>query len=127
MLDTGRHPRMGFEPRQRALEIEAVNDFRNRMKTGLEEAKAALGKAKAEYSHYYDCQRTPALTLKPGDREWLNADDIKTTTPPPVAPPPSISDSETHSSPSGPHSRTQSPPPPPPTLVHGVKEFDVDS
>ena len=49
MLDTGHHPQMGFEPRQRASEIEAVNDFWNRMETGLDEAKAALGKAKAEY------------------------------------------------------------------------------
>src|SRR3979490_1646931 len=54
MLDTGRHPRMGFEPRQRASEIEAVNDFRNRMETGLEEAKAALGKLK---------RNTPTTTI----------------------------------------------------------------
>src|SRR3981189_2744602 len=33
MLDTRRHPRMGFEPRQCAWEIEAVNDFQNRMET----------------------------------------------------------------------------------------------
>jgi hypothetical protein len=48
MLDTGHHLWMGFEPRQRASEIEAVNDFQNRMETGLDKAKAALGKAKAE-------------------------------------------------------------------------------
>jgi hypothetical protein len=78
MLDTGHHPWMGSEPRQRASEIEAVNDIRNHMETGLEEAKAALVKAKAEYSHYYDCQRTPAPTLNLGDRVWLDASDIKT-------------------------------------------------
>jgi hypothetical protein len=51
------------------------------METGLDKAKAALGKAKAEYSHYYDCQRTPALTVNHGDRVWLDASDIKTTRP----------------------------------------------
>jgi hypothetical protein len=52
------------------------------METGLDEAKAALGKAKEEYSHYYDCWRTPAPTLNPGDRVWLDTSDIKTTRPP---------------------------------------------
>src|SRR3979490_1828492 len=61
--------------------MEEVTAFWNRMETGLEEAKAALGKAKAEYSHYYDRRRTPAPTLNPGDRVWLDASDIKTTRP----------------------------------------------
>jgi len=36
---------MGFEPKQPAR-IEAVNKFTNRMKSALEEAKAALNKVK---------------------------------------------------------------------------------
>ena len=46
LLDTGRHPRMGFEPHQPPSHVEAVNEFTNRMKDTLEEAKSALAKAK---------------------------------------------------------------------------------
>jgi hypothetical protein len=46
MLDTGRHPRMGFEPRQQPSKLETVNEFRDRMEETLTEAKAALVKAK---------------------------------------------------------------------------------
>ncbi len=48
LLDTGRHPRMGFEPHQPPSQVEAVNEFTNRMKETLEEAKSALAKAKDE-------------------------------------------------------------------------------
>jgi len=46
LLDTGQHPRMGFEPHQPLSHVEAVNEFTNRMKDTLEEAKLALAKAK---------------------------------------------------------------------------------
>jgi len=46
LLDTGRHPQMGFELHQPPSHVEAVNEFTNRMKDTLEEAKSALAKAK---------------------------------------------------------------------------------
>jgi hypothetical protein len=54
MVDTGRHPRMGFEPQQPHSKLESVNEFADRMAQGLEEAKAALTKAKDEYTMYYN-------------------------------------------------------------------------
>lgn len=81
MTDTGRHPRMGFEPRQPRSHVESVEDFKDRMESGLREAQAALTKAKDEYAHYYNRRRTPGPDFKPGDRVWLDASDIKTTRP----------------------------------------------
>ena len=45
---------MGFEPHQPPSRVEAVNEFTDRMKTMLEEAKAALAKAKDEMACYYN-------------------------------------------------------------------------
>ena len=81
LLDTGRHPRMGFEPRQQPSRLETVNEFTQRMKTTLEEAKAALTKAKDDMARYYDQKRTPTPVFKPGDRVYLDASDIQTTRP----------------------------------------------
>jgi transposase InsO family protein len=81
MVDTGRHPRMGFEPQQPRSRLESVNEFADRMAKGLEEAKAALTKAKEEYAQYYNRHRTPAPVFKPGDRVWVDHSDIKTTRP----------------------------------------------
>jgi transposase InsO family protein len=55
MVDTGRHPRMGFEPQQPHSTSELVNEFAECMALGIEEAKAALTKAKDEYAMYYNC------------------------------------------------------------------------
>jgi hypothetical protein len=79
LLDTGHHPRMGFEPLEPRLGVEAVNNFVNRMAKGLEEAKAALTKAQNDYALYYNCCRTPAPTFKEGNKVWLDASDIHTT------------------------------------------------
>ena len=81
LLDTGRHPRMGFEPMGQRSEVEAVNQFTDRMAKGLEEAKAALAKAQDEYARYYNRRRTPAPLFKEGDKVWLDASDIQTTRP----------------------------------------------
>jgi len=81
LLDTGRHPRMGFEPHQPPSRVEAVNEFTDRMKTTLEEAKAALVKAKDEMARYYNRRRTPAPVFAPGDQVYLDATDIRTTRP----------------------------------------------
>jgi hypothetical protein len=72
---------MGFEPQQPRLHLESVNEFADHMAKGLEEAKAALTKAKEEYAQYYNRRRTPAPVFKPGDRVWVDHSDIKTTRP----------------------------------------------
>jgi hypothetical protein len=54
MIDTGRHPCMGFGPQQAQSKLESVNEFTDQMAKGLEEAKAALAKAKDEYTMYYN-------------------------------------------------------------------------
>jgi hypothetical protein len=54
MLDTGRNPRMGFEPQQPCSDLESVNKFTDHMALRIEEAKAALTKAKDEYTMYYN-------------------------------------------------------------------------
>ena len=45
LLDTGRIPRMGFEPSQVPFGLETVNEFTERMKSATEEAKSAIHKA----------------------------------------------------------------------------------
>jgi hypothetical protein len=81
MLNTGRNPRMGFEPQQPRSNLESVNEFVERMALGIEEAKAALTKAKDEYAMYYNCQCEPAPVFAPGDRVWLDGSDITTNRP----------------------------------------------
>jgi hypothetical protein len=51
---------MGFEPQQPRSNLELVNEFVERMALGIEEAKAALTKAKDEYAMYYNRRREPA-------------------------------------------------------------------
>ncbi|GLB45156.1 putative integrase core domain containing protein [Lyophyllum shimeji] len=81
MLDTGRNPRMGFEPRPLNSNNETANEFFERMKLAQEEVKAALAKAKDDMARYYDQCRIPALEHKPGDRVYLDTSDIQTTCP----------------------------------------------
>jgi hypothetical protein len=76
MVDTSRHPCMGFEPQQPRSHVESVNEFKDRMAWGLEEAKV-----KDEYALYYNRRRIPAPKLKPGDLVWINSSDIQTTHP----------------------------------------------
>jgi len=75
LLDTGRIPRMGFEPSQALSGLETVNKFT--------EAKSAIRKAQEDMTRYYNRKRTPAPMYKPGDRVYLDASDIKTTHPSP--------------------------------------------
>jgi hypothetical protein len=69
---------MGFEPQQPWSTLESVNEFAEHMALGIEEAKAALTKAKDEYTMYYNRQREPAPVFAPGDRVWLDGSDIAT-------------------------------------------------
>jgi len=77
LLDTGQHPRMGFEPHQPPSHVEGVNKFTNRMKDTLEEAKSALAKVKDNMARYYNHRCSPAPTFSPGDAQQtsLGSDD----------------------------------------------------
>ena len=45
LLNTGRIPCMGFEPRQNHSDLETINKFTERMRMVIEEAKFAIRKA----------------------------------------------------------------------------------
>jgi transposase InsO family protein len=81
LLDTGRHPRMGFEPMRPASHLETVNEFTDRMHSALTEAKSALAKAQDDMSRYYDRRREPAPEYAPGDKVYLDGSDIRTSRP----------------------------------------------
>jgi hypothetical protein len=46
---------MGFEPQQPRSTLESANEFVERITLGIEEAKAALTKAKDEHAMFYNC------------------------------------------------------------------------
>jgi transposase InsO family protein len=156
MLDTGSHPRMGFEPSNPPIEAEGAAEFAERMEKSLEEAKSALDKAKAEYALYYNRHRIPAPTLEPGDMVWLDGSDIATTRPSrklghkslgpfPIEArvghgayrltlPPSLRllhpvfpIVKLRLAPPDPIEGRIPPPPPPPDLVDGEEEFEVET
>jgi len=54
LLDTRRLPRIGFEPRQNSSGLETVNEFTERMRTAIEEAKSTIRKAQNDIKRYYD-------------------------------------------------------------------------
>ena len=54
LLDTGQLPHMDFEPRQNPSGLETVNEFMERMRTAIEEAKSAIRKAQDDMKKYYD-------------------------------------------------------------------------
>jgi len=67
LLNTGRIPRMGFEPSQVPSGLETINEFTERMKSATEEAKSAICKAQEDMTRYYNRKRTLAPVYKPGD------------------------------------------------------------
>jgi len=54
LLDTGQLPRMGFEPRQNPSSLETVNEFTERIRTVIAEAKSAIHKVQDDMKRYYD-------------------------------------------------------------------------
>ena len=64
-LESGRLPRMGFEPNQHPSWVESVNEFTERMMNTLEEVKVALIKSKDDMARYYNQRQTPAPDYKP--------------------------------------------------------------
>ena len=81
LLDTGQHPRMGFELHQPPSRFEAVNEFTDQMKDTLKKAKSALVKAKDDMARYYNCHCSPTPSFSPGDMVYLDSEDIQTTRP----------------------------------------------
>jgi len=75
LLDTGRIPHMGFEPRQDPSSLETVNEFTKRMESATEEAKSTIHKAQEDITRYYNRRRSPAPVFKPGD--WVYLDALK--------------------------------------------------
>jgi len=74
---------MGFEPSQAPSGLETVNEFTERMKSAMEEAKSAICKTQEDMMQYYNQRRTLAPMYKPGDRVYVDASDIKMTCPSP--------------------------------------------
>jgi len=58
LLNTRRLPRMGFKPQQNSSGLETVNEFMERMRTAIKEAKSAICKAQDDMKRYYDRRRT---------------------------------------------------------------------
>jgi len=81
LLDTGRLPCMGFKPRQNPSGLETVNEFMERIRTAIDEAKYTICKTQNDMKRYYNRQRTPALVFKPGNKVFLDTSDIRTTCP----------------------------------------------
>jgi len=81
LLDTRCIPHMGFEPRQNHSDLEMVNEFMERMRMAIEEAKSAIRKAQDNMKRYYDHQRTLAPVFRLGNKVFLNALDICTMRP----------------------------------------------
>jgi hypothetical protein len=61
--------------------METANEFAGRMRQSLEEAKAALTKAKEDMVRYYNQRHEPTPEYQVGDKVYLDASDIKTTRP----------------------------------------------
>jgi len=81
LLDTGCVPCMGFEPRQNHSDLEMVNEFMERMRMAINEAKSAIRKAQDNMKRYYDRRRIPAPVFKHGNKVFLDASDIRTMRP----------------------------------------------
>jgi hypothetical protein len=77
---TGRHPRMGVEPR-RTTRVEAVEEFSQRMKKVMEETRSALKQAATDMARHYNTHRSSKETFKAGDMVWLDSRNIKTVRP----------------------------------------------
>jgi len=61
--------------------VESMNEFVGRIKEAVEEARAAMTKAKDDMARYYNRRRTPAPVFAPGDKVYLDSSDIRTTRP----------------------------------------------
>src|SRR5882762_5045114 len=80
MLNTGKNPRMGHEPRK-TTGLDLVEKFIDAMKRTREDVESALKKVAEEIKKYYDrkCGKTPQYTI--GDKVWLDTSNIQTGRP----------------------------------------------
>ena len=81
MLDSRRHPWIGFEPHQAESRLETVNKLWDQMDSTLVEAKSALAKAKDDMAQYYNQHQTLVPEYQVGDKVYLDVSDICTTCP----------------------------------------------
>ena len=81
LLESGRLPWMGFELDKCPSRVESVNEFTERMRSTLKEAKSALAKSKDDMARSYDQRPMPAPEYQPGDKVYLDATDVSTTQP----------------------------------------------
>ncbi len=72
---------MGFELHQPPSKVKVVKEFTDQMKDTLEEARSALVKAQDKIERYYNQYRTPAPPFTPGDKVYLDSEDIQTMRP----------------------------------------------
>ena len=79
-LDSGQHPRMGTEPRM-TTNVEAAEEFVERIQKATEEAKAALHQAAEDMARFHDARRGKEVVFKVGEKVWLDSRNIKTTRP----------------------------------------------
>jgi hypothetical protein len=77
-VDTGRHPRMGFEPQQPRSTLELANEFAEHMALGIEEAKVALTKAKTSTP----CTTTTDANLPRYSHQETESGWMEATSPP---------------------------------------------
>ena len=71
---------MGFEP-SRPSHVETANEFMDQMKCSVDEARAALTKARDEMVLYYNQHQNPAPEYKVGDLVYVSSEDFWTTQP----------------------------------------------
>ena len=71
---------MDFEPSQPSC-VETANEFMDQMTCTVDEARAALTKARDEMVLYYNRHQNPALEYKVGDLVYVSSEDFRTTRP----------------------------------------------
>ena len=74
-LNTGQHPRAPYEP-QRLSDVEAANEFAQRMSKIHEAAKQSLEFAKEMMKKYADAHRGPMPVYTVGQKVWLEGKNI---------------------------------------------------
>lgn len=80
MINNGRHPNRGTNPR-REPRNESAGQFVERMKKIREEMASALTKAAETMKHFYDRTKGISIEYKPGDKVWLEGKNITTDRP----------------------------------------------
>jgi len=67
---------MGFEPWQNPSGLETVNEFMERMRTAIKEAKSTICKIQNNMKRYYDQRKALAPVFNPSNKVFLDVLDI---------------------------------------------------